>query len=120
LDRFVGTRLGRKRLGFRLARLLPKLLASRSLRILLEMSLEISSGIPLVCRSFGGLEDASVDTIEGVGMSLSGFLGCPLLSETMEVVPETDDTGTGPLGVNVVRMDKNGVEPEGFDGVSGA
>jgi hypothetical protein len=119
LDRFVGTGLGRKRSGFRLARFLPKLLASRPSRIMPEMSLEISFGIPLVRPSSGGLEDASLDTIEGVGMSLSGLLGCPLLSETMEVVPETVDTRTGPLGVRVVRMDKNGVEPEGSDGVSG-
>jgi hypothetical protein len=56
---------------------------------------------------------------EGVGMLLSGLLGCPLLPETMEVVPEIVDTGTGPVGVSVVRMDKNEVEPEGFDGVSG-
>jgi len=84
-----------------------------------EMSPEISFGIPLVRPSSGGLEDASLDTIEGVGMSWSGLLGCPLLPETMEVVPETIDTGTGPLGVSVVQMDKNGVEPEGFDGVSG-
>jgi hypothetical protein len=119
LDCFVGTGLGHKRSGFRLARFLPKLLASRSSKIMPEMSPEISSGIPLVRPYSGGLEDASLDTIEGVGMSLSGLLGCPLLSETMEVVLETVDTGTGPLGVSVVRMDKNGVEPEGFDGVSG-
>jgi hypothetical protein len=80
---------------------------------------EISSGISLVRPPSGGLEDASLDTIEGVGMSLLGLLGCPLLPETMEVVPETVDTGTGPVGVSVERMDKNGVEPEGFDGVSG-
>jgi hypothetical protein len=119
LDRFVGTGLARKCSGFRLARFLPKLLASRPSRIMPEMSPEISSGIPLVRPSSGGLEDVSLDTLEGVGMSLSGLLGCPLLPETMEVVPETVDTGTGPLGVSVVRMDMNGVELEDFDGVSG-
>lgn len=118
LDRFVGIGLGRKCSGFWLARFLRKLLASRLSRIMSEISPEISSRIPLVRPSYGGLEDASLDTIEGVGMSLLGLLGCPLLSEMMEVVPETVDTGTGPLGVSVVRMDKNGVEPEGSDGVS--
>lgn len=119
MDRFVGTRVGRKRSGFRSAGLLPKLLASRPSRIMPKMSPKISSRIPLVRPSSGGLEDDSLDTIEGVGMSLSGLLGCPLLLETMEVVPETDDIGTRPLGVSVVQMDKNGVEPEGFDGVFG-
>jgi hypothetical protein len=118
LDRFVGTGLGRKRLDFLLAQFLLKLLASSPLKIIPEMSPKISSGIPLVCPSSGGLEDASLDTIEGVGMSLSGLLGCPLLPEALEVVLETVDTGIGPLGVSVVRMDKNGVEPEGFDGIS--
>jgi hypothetical protein len=118
LDCFVGTGLGRKRSGFRLARFLLKLLASRPLKIMPEMSLEISSGISLVRPPSGGWEDTSLDTIEGVGMSSSGLLGCPLLPETMEVVPETVNTGIGPLGVSVERMDKNGVEPEGFDGVS--
>jgi hypothetical protein len=119
LDHFVGTGLGRKRLGFRLARFLPKLLTSCPSKIMPEMSLEISFRIPLVRPSSGGLEDASLDTIEGAGMLLSGLLGCPLLPKTMEVVPEIVDTGIGPLGVSVVRMDKNGVEPKGFDGVSG-
>jgi len=82
LDHFVGTGLGRKRSGFRLARLFPKLLASCALRIQPELTPEISSGIPLVRLSSGGLEDASLDTIEGVGMTLSGSLGCPLLPET--------------------------------------
>jgi hypothetical protein len=82
LDRFVGTGLGRKRSGFRLARLLPNLLASRPSRIQPELTPEISSRIPLVRPSSGGLEDASLDTIEGVGMTLSGSLECPLLPET--------------------------------------
>jgi hypothetical protein len=119
LGRFVETGLGCKRSSFQLARFLPKLLASRLSKIMPERSSEISSGIPLVHPSSSGLEDALLDTIEGVGMSLSGLLGCRLLQETMEVVPETVDTRTGPLGVSVVQMDKNGVEPKGFDGVSG-
>jgi hypothetical protein len=119
LDHFVGTGLGRKHSSSQLARFLPKLLASYPSKIMPEMSPKISSRISLVHPSSGGLDDASLDTIEGVGMSLSGLLGCPLLPKTMEVVPETVDTGIGPLGVSVERMDKNGVEPEGFDGVSG-
>jgi hypothetical protein len=119
LDYFVGTGLGRKRSGFHLARLLLKHLASRRSRILSEMSPEISSGIPLVHPSSGGLEDTSLDTIEGVGMSLSGLFRCPLSPKTLEVVPKTNDTGTGPLRVSVVQMERNEVEPEGFDSVSG-
>jgi len=46
------------------------------------MTPEISYGIPLVCPSTGGLEDASLDTIEGVGLVLSISLGCPLLPES--------------------------------------
>jgi hypothetical protein len=112
LDRFVRTGLGRKHSGFRLARLLPKLLASHLSRIQLELTPEISSRIPLVRPSSAGLEDASLDTIKDVVMTLSGSLGCPLLPETsFQKVPITT------LEVEKL-MGKNGDELEGFDGIS--
>jgi hypothetical protein len=54
LGRLAGSSLGQKRSGFRLARLLPKPLASCPSRILPEMTLEISSRVFLGLPPLGG------------------------------------------------------------------
>jgi hypothetical protein len=77
LARFVGTSLGH-RSGFRLARLFPKLILSRPLSILPEISPEISSGSPLDRLSTGVLVDVQLETSESVGMASSGSPGCLL------------------------------------------
>jgi len=108
LDRFVGTALGCKCSGCQLARFL--------------LSVENHAG-DFFKDSFGPsfwwLGGCFVGYHRGYGYVVIGLAWVSLLPEMMEVVLETVDTGTGPLGVSIVRMDKNGVEPEGFNGVSG-
>jgi hypothetical protein len=63
LDQYVGSGLGRKRSGFRVAHLIPKLKASRPSRSLGETTPELSSGMFLVRPPPRGLEvDALVAT----------------------------------------------------------
>jgi hypothetical protein len=98
LARFVRIGLGHC-LGFYLARLFLKPVPSRPLSILLEMSLEITSGSPSDRLSTGVLVNALLETFESVGMALSGSRRCLLQPETSSSPPLPESTSPAVSGV---------------------
>lgn len=100
LGRFAVSGLDRKRSSFRLASLMSKPKVSRPSRLLVEMMPKSSSGMVMGQPPVGGLEAASLDTIEGAGQAKLVSLGCALrpgqsLSSVPGAVPVLASYGGG-------------------------